>query len=554
IPFQTLRFKNLDEQTWGLNMGRQVARRREATFWSPILRNFGYFGKFKVSYCGHLQGLWNLEQGSRVQIMPYVIGGGLQEDRDSAFSRSADLGLDLKYRLTSNMTADITVNTDFAQVEADQEQFNLTRFSLFFPEKRGFFLEGADIFRVGEKFRPFEPQASLLFFSRTIGLSGDGKVIPVMGGIRVTGKTGLFDFGILNILTDRLTYGTGEDLSHIERTNFSVFRLKRAVFQKSAFGIMLLSKDSLDGPDYNRGAALDFNLAFGRSLKIEGFAAKTFSPDMKEKDYAANIDISWDSDLLGFMLSYTDIGENFNAEMGFIPRTDIRKYRGKVSIGPRPKFLNLRKSVFLYNLNYIEDHSGRLESRNDMLGVFNLFQNGSSFFFGYIRNYEYLADGFEIRANVLIHRGGHRFNMFMGFYESDHSKKISIRAETNIGQFYNGRLFRVSATAGLKLNKHLNLECIFNRNGFDLPVAEGKFATNIAAARIVYSFSPGLFAKAYLQYNDNDDKLTANFLVRWIYKPGANVYLIYNETREVGIHHLIHDRVLMLKVSFLFNL
>nr|MQY60220.1 hypothetical protein [bacterium] len=182
IPFYTLRFKKSKNQTWGINFGRHIARKREEIYWSPILRDYGWFGKYKVSYCGHLQGLENLNKGNRIQLMPYLIGGGIQEEEEDSLSRSGDLGLDLKYRLTSNLTADMTVNTDFAQVEADQEQFNMTRFSLFFPEKRGFFLEGADIFRVGERYRAYEPPSTLLFFSRTIGLSEDGREIPVIGG------------------------------------------------------------------------------------------------------------------------------------------------------------------------------------------------------------------------------------------------------------------------------------------------------------------------------------------------------------------------------------
>jgi len=378
IPLYTLRFVKSEAQTWGINFGRHIARKREENFWTPILRDYGWFGKFKTSYYGHLTGLVNISQGKRVQLMPYVIGGGIQEERNEIFDRSADTGLDLKYRLTSNLTLDVTINTDFAHVEADQEQFNLTRFGLFFPEKRGFFLEGADIFRFGERYREQEPPTTLFFFSRRIGLSEDGEEIPIIGGVRITGKAGDYALGILNILTDRISYEEEGEQVTVEKTTFRVFRVKRDFLGKSTFGIMLLSKDLMNSLYYNRGAGFDFNLAFGQSLQIGGFAAKTFTPDLQGKDWAANLDLVWNSDFWFVDTSYTDINENFNAEMGFISRTDIRKLRSNFGIGPRPNILSIRQ-VFLFNgVNYIENHSGQIESKNIMFGMFNLFQNGFS--------------------------------------------------------------------------------------------------------------------------------------------------------------------------------
>lgn len=553
LPLYTLRFKKSRNLSWGINFGRHIARKREENYWSPILRDFGWFGKYKVSFFGHLTGLENLSRGKRVQLMPYLIGGGTQEEEDESLSRSGDLGLDLKYRLTSNLTADITINTDFAQVEADQEQFNLTRFSLFFPEKRGFFLEGADIFRIGERYREYEPPSTLFFFSRTIGLSEDGREIPVLGGLRITGKAGRYDLGILDIITDRTSYEEDGEHVNIERTNYSVFRFKRDFFKKSTAGIMLLSKDSLDSSYYNRGAAFDFNLAFGQSFQMLGFAAKTFSPGLEGKDWAANMDILWSSDLWLLEFAYTDIGENFNSEMGFIPRTDIRKIKGNFSIGPRPNIMNIRQAFFFNDVTYIENHSGQIESRNIINGIFNLFQDGSQLFIGYVQNYEYLSEDFEIKEDVFIPAGAHEFNMISNFFETDRSKNIALWAETNYGQFYNGRLFRINASGFLKLSKNLNLEFVFDQNQFNLPVEGGKFTTNIAASRIIYSFTPNLYAKAYIQWNDSEDFFIGNFLIRWIYKPGANIYFIYNECQKLGPGGYLKDRVLMLKVSFLFN-
>jgi hypothetical protein len=553
IPFYTLRFKAAEIQTWGVNFGRQIVRKREESYWAPILRDFGFFGKYKISYFGNLTGLEDLKQGKRLHLMPNVIGGGVQEEGDDSLGRSADVGLDLKYRLTSNITADVTINTDFAQVEADLEQFNLTRFSLFFPEKRGFFLEGADIFYVGEVFNPFEPPGMRFFYSRTIGLSEDGEEIPVMGGIRITGKTGNYSLGVLDMLTDRVSYTVDDEDVHIERMNHAVFRVKKDFLEKSTIGAMVLSRDSLDSSHYNRGAVFDINFAFGQSFRAEGFVGKTFSPELEGNDWAGYVDMNYNSDFLSGRLIYTDIGENFNSEMGYVPRTDMRKFRANFGIGPRPKVLNLRQSYLFGDLIYIENHSGQLESRSQSVGMFNIFQNGSNLYIGYVKDYEYLEDSFEIKEDVFIPEGIHRFNYLSGLFFSDRSKRISVRAITYLGEFYNGYLYRINASGFIKFSKHLNIEFIYDYNNFDLPVDGGKFSTNIAATRIIYSFTPDLYAKAYLQYNDDDDVFKSNFLIRWIYKPGANIYFIYNETREVGDQRFLQDRVVMIKMTFLFN-
>jgi hypothetical protein len=189
-----------------------------------------------------------------------------------------------------------------------------------------------------------------------------------------------------------------------------------------------------------------------------------------------------------------------------------------------------------------------------MTGTSFLFQNGSNLFLALIQDSEYLDQDFEIKENVFIPRGKHRFSQLMAFYESDKSKDISYRGEIDVGRFYNGSLFRTNVSGVLKLSGRCQVECIYDRIRFNLPVTGGKFTTNIAALRVIYSFAPNLFAKAYLQWNDEENLFLGNFLIRWIYKPGANIYFIYNETRKPGREGYLRDRALILKVNLLFNL
>lgn len=553
IPFHTLRFDKRNIRAWGVNFGRHIARKREEAFWAPLLRDYGMSANLNAAYFGHLTGLESLSQQKKYQIMPYLIGGGKKIDQSHSLDSSGQMGLDLKYSLTSNLTTDLTINTDFAQVEADQEQFNLTRFSLFFPEKRSFFLEDADIFLVGEKVSADDSPETVLFFSRRIGLSNNGKEIPLIGGIKITGKEGSYDLGFLNILTDRVAYKNGNEFTNIEKTNYSVFRVKRDLFNKSTFGAMLLSKDSLDSSDYNRSAAFDFNLAFGRFFRMAGYGAKTFTPGLRGKDWASFLDLVYESDSFSLSMLYQDIGKNFNEEMGFISRAGIRKIRTNLSFRPRPGILNIRKSFFFNKFIYVENSQGKVETKYIQWGNQNVFQNGGSFFWGFVQNYEYLYYPFEIKRNVFIPPGGHNFNQFKMTIETDQSNDISFNSSFVKGNYYNGRLFSVNSTASLKASRNFSMEIIYNRNQFDFPVNAGKFNVNILASRIVYAFSPDLFVKAYIQWNDNEKLYKSNFHVRWIYKPGANVYFIYNETREIGEEGFLRDRMVMLKVSFLFN-
>jgi hypothetical protein len=239
--------------------------------------------------------------------------------------------------------------------------------------------------------------------------------------------------------------------------------------------------------------------------------------------------------------------------MGFIQRTDIRKFVWDVGIGPRPDILGLRQ-VFLSNkFSYYENHAGQLQSRYNRTSVWNIFQNGSMFFFGYNQNYELLTEPFEIIENVFIPAGKYRFNNFFSFFHTDGSKNISGSGGLDYGDFYGGRFWGLSSSGSFKFSKNFSMEFSYNHEKFRLPIEGGHFDTNIAGTRIIYSFTPNLYAKAYVQWNDTEKRFKGNFLIRWIYKPGANIYLIYNETNILGSRGYVEDRVVLLKISFLFN-
>ena len=408
IPFKTLRFNSDSLQTWGANFVRRIARNREESYWSPVSRELGFFGHFKPAYYGHLEGFRSLHQGGALELKPFSLTGGAKdfEEPGNPLTRKLDFGADAKVHLTANLTADLTLNTDFAQVESDQEQVNITRFDLFFPEKREFFLENADVFRVGERSLDFESPSTLLFFSRTIGLTDNGEAVPITGGAKITGKVGKYEVGLLEVLTNEKSYVNDDDeLVELPRQNFSVVRLKRDILAKSSIGIIGTSRDLWDNVvkrnavtrnllsdtrEYNRVAAADINLSLGAYTRFNGLVGKSQTNGVRGKDWAGTAFLSHERDLWGVNAGYTDIQDNFEAQAGFIQRTGVRKSRVISYLSQRWKRGPIRQTWFFNDFQYITDQSSRLETRTMFNGLFSLFRNGGEFFVGTFGTYDAL--------------------------------------------------------------------------------------------------------------------------------------------------------------------
>jgi len=557
IPFKTLRFSGAPEQTWGINFARYIARKREEDYWTPIPRDYGPYGKFQISRFGHLVGLRNLHQSTRLQIKPYTVGGMEKDYRlpSNRLDHVIDLGLDVKYGITSNLTADLTLNTDFAQVEADREQINLTRFDLYYPEKRDFFLEGADIFRFGER---LDPYATVFFFSRRIGLSQDGsRQIPMLGGIKITGKEGSYDLGFLNVLTDPIAYADDYgDFTRVPRTNFSVLRVKRDILTKSSIGFIAMSKDEPRQRDYryNRGFGADWRLSFLNNLRTGGFLAKTVTPGITGRDWAASVDFSWGNDLWNVDLGYTDIQENFNAEMGFIQRIGVRKSRATVTFSPRPKLRPIRQSYLYGDLQYITDQRNALQTRNLFMAMSHLLADGGYLTVGVYNTYDRLDYPFAIRQGAVVPARIYRSTLGTFRFYSDESRRLSWKVRLSGGGYLGGTIRYLYLAGRVQPSGRLGLSMEYEWNGLDLPIPNGVFTTNLLGARLTYSFSPELFMKLFVQWNDFDRIIVTNFLVNFIHTPGSDFYLVFNERRDTNGSHLwTRDRAALAKLTYLFH-
>ena len=394
IPFKSLRMGPQGE--WGLEMERLVVRKNEAAYWNTYSRDF----KFEdVSQAGLLSGLEEASQGLRWRIKPYLLGGFEQfpNSMDETVTHNlSDIGLEvLKFRPTPALTLDVTVNTDFAQTEVDDLITNITRFPLFFPERREFFLENAGIFEFGTGIGLNASRDFKLFFSRSIGLSPDGDVIPIIAGARFTGRAGPYTIGLLNMQTDT-EFG-------IQGSNFGVYRVKRNVLERSSIGAMFTNRQSsLDG-DYNRVFGADANFVVADNLNLQGFVAKTETPTLPEDDWSAFGRILWDSDFLLAGGEYLLVQRNFSPEIGFVPRNDQRKSILQLGVRPRPDSDLVRQFIIRTRIDFIQNQDGKQESMNyHFFTLETLFESGDRIMIDFHSNFERLFQPFPIRPGIII--------------------------------------------------------------------------------------------------------------------------------------------------------
>ena len=572
IPWKTLRFDEEGSSAWGFNCARMIRRKNEHVYWQHIPREFGrQAGIFRLSQAGSLHGIADAKMGGNLELMPYFLGG-MENDSNTNFAtdRMSDIGLDAEIALTANLALDLTINTDFAQVEADQEQVNLTRFSLYYPEKREFFLEGAEVFAFGGGGgSPWHHGGSDmdLFYSRQLGLV-DGHEARILGGAKMVGKVGKYQVGLMNILTDDVTYRE-EDLSTtVNGANFTVVRFRRDILQRATIGMMLLNKEVLHSSYFNRSLGVDGHFPLSLYFTVSGYLAATFGPektedgqtiDRNKQNLAGKISLDYNSDLWRASLSHLDIGAQFNPEMGFIRRTDFRLSNASIEYAPRPKQSSVIRQ-FGYQLegSYRSDHENRMLD-NEIGASFSIeFQNSSRFGINIQRQSEFIDYDWEVREGFLIPKGTYTGFMYSLSGESDKSRAIAGGIDIDYGNYYSGHQMSIGLDSTITRIRQLRTELEFRHNNIRLP--DGNFHTNTLGLRMFYFFSTDLYVKAYLQWNDDKyynagkERIVSDILLRWIYKPACNLYVVYNDARLVGPGNTeIVNRTLMVKVTYFWR-
>ncbi|MCZ6633348.1 MAG: DUF5916 domain-containing protein [bacterium] len=589
IPWDQLRYAESEDAVWGINLGRIIRRKNEDVYLVPPPQAYGFGGEYRTSKLGTLQGLGALKTKPRLQAKPYTLSGGVKdfEVLDPTLERILDTGLDFKYGLTPGLTLDLSYKTDFAQVEVDQEQVNLTRFSIFFPEKRGFFLEGAGIFSFGERVQRFGgTPPTLLFYSRRIGIQ-EGHNIPVIVGSKFTGRAGPYEIGALHVLTDPKTFFDEEkedrfltdrgdlleeddprlalatlldtlevtvfDTVRALRTNFSVFRVRRDIFARSSIGLIATNRSPGEDTDHNRSFGADLNLSFLNSrMNLRGFLAKTWSPDLQGQDQAGMAELGYRTRTLDVRMSYLDVQENFNPEVGFVPRDDMRRIRSSIRYRPRPNTRHVRQMSIGPRLTYLMDQNNILQTRQFEWSSFLNLQTDDWIGFRYNHRFERLTEPFDIHEGIEIPEGVYRFHSLGFNLFSNGGRKLSGSIFYEIGEFFNGTRNRLSASGAWKINGRVTLETDYGLNRVSLP--NGNFLTNRITNRFLYSFTPDLFVRGLIQWNSKREVVGSNFLLNYRYRPGSDLFLVYNHAWETegSLHQL--NRSIQLKLSYFWKL
>jgi len=544
VPFRTLRYPAAATQTWGINFQRNIRRKNERAYWAPIPRQFNLY---RLSLAGTLAGV-QTPALRNLRITPYVLGNALASGETPVDSTLlGDVGGDLKYSLTPSLTLDATVNTDFAQVEVDDQQVNLDRFNLFFPEKRPFFLENAGFFSVGN------PGEVDLFFSRRIGIGDAGQSIPIMGGGRVSGKAGRFNVGVLNMQTD-------DYQDTIAATNFSVARVSRDLPNRSSIGAIFTNRQAVGDLAGDAAAArtygVDGKWGIGSTTMLTGFLAKTDTEGVTEGDYAYNLRSQMNRPQWDLNLGFQEVGEGFNPQTGFLSRKGYRKPDAMLMTRFRPKdFIAIQElrphATFrgFWGLDGFQE-TGFLHLDNHWQ-----FRDSTEIHTGMNLTREGVRTPFEIYPGVFVPPGtyDHAEAQLVGM--SNQGAPFSVSMRVTAGGFFGGDRLTLNPTIKMRAGDALTAEVTYQRNDVKLPW--GDFVTNLVRTRVSYSFSSRVFTQALIQYNDRADLWSMNFRFGWLQAANTGLFIVYTDTH--GLYDLFDrpertDRSLIVKYSYMFDL
>jgi hypothetical protein len=567
VPFKSLRYPPGSTQVWGFNAMRVKRARNEISTLTKVPPARGQSGFQSAQFAAGLVGIEAPPKGANMDVKPYAISN-LTTDRTVTPQISnhpeAEAGLDVKYAVTQGLVADLTVNTDFAQVEADEQQINLTRFNLFFPEKRDFFLENQGTFafggvainsaggNFGGGFIGSTNVAPIMFYSRRIGLHQDHQV-PLNVGGRLTGRAGKYSIGILNIQT-----GDKEEEFGAPATNFSVVRVKRDVLRRSSVGLLFSNRsESTVGTGGNLSYGIDGTFAFYENLQINAYWAGTDTEGLSTRDntsYRGQLDYS--GDRYTVQVERMKIGDNFNPEMGFLRRDDMVRDYARVKFSPRPRSRSaIRKYVYDSSIDYIENGAGRLESR-ELAAEFALeFQSSDRFSVNYTNSFEYLPRPFTIGSLTLPAGGSYEFNTLRVGYNAGQQRSLAANLTAEVGSFYSGNKTTFSATRGrVPITNQLSVEPTYSFNHVTLD--EGEFTTHLVGSRVTYSMTPLMFVSALIQYHSGIDAVSTNARFRWEYQPGSELFIVYNEDRNTLTRSFpgLNSRAFIVKINRLFRL
>lgn len=529
IPFRSLRYGPEELQDWGLNFQRNIARNDETSFWVPLERQYNLY---RVSEAGTLKGLRPPNQKS-LKLTPYALGlgskGGVAGNETIT---EGEFGFDAKYLVTPSLTLDVTYNTDFAQVEADEVQVNLDRFSIFLPEKRPFFLENAGLFSVGA------PREIELFFSRRIGIGSGGVQQPIAGGLRLSGKVaGSTNIGLLHMQT--------EEINELSSNRYSVARVNLELENRSSLGSLLVSRDGDGDDNFNRTYAIDGRWGIGNDNTLSGFLAKTDSPDFDSDDYAGRLRFNRNTQSLTQSYGYTKVGGNFNPEVGFLSRRNYEKVDAMLFHRRRPEdyfgIFEIRPHTY-YRAFF--DETGYYQSGFWHVDNHIEWHNGWEIHTGINFTHEGVKKAFQINPGTYVPPGDYDHKESQLVLMTDNRKSLYFEWKSYIGGFYGGDRRSLETKANYRLGDAFTAALTWSHNNIDMkPFAEsdalaaskGDFKVNVARLRMSYSITPKMQIQMLVQSDDRKDLLATNLRFSWLQDANSGLYIVYNEVDDLNI-------------------
>jgi len=515
IPFNTLQFKKDSAKIWSINFERNIRSKKEQDRWQGWSRDYSFEN---LQYAGTLSGINNIGYAKHFEFKPYALGG-FEKNKKIKINFPGKIGADLNVNLTPTLKLNLTANTDFAQVEADRIQTNLTRFNLYYPEKRDFFLEGYDNFQL------YLGNNNQLFYTRQIGLE-HLQPVPVLGGARVFGKVGKNNIGFLSIETGK------QDT--IPATNNTVFRYKYDIGSQSYIGGIITSH--INSRNTNQVYGIDANYTTSSFLKnknlvIAGLFAESVD-DYKTKDnsLAYRVFCDYPNDLIDHFIAISSLQQNFNPALGFLQRQNYKAFNWHLVFDPRwfTRYGIRQLDFKFWDLAYfLTQNTNELESWNNEIRPLGFtLKSGENFEFNLQQSYDRLNNEFVLTDSVIIPVGKYRMHNTEFQFSTYQSRRIWLKLFYNYGKFYNGKISTISSSIGINLSKHFNLATDYTYNLVRLPNAN--VVTNELAGFINYAFTAKLDLSLFMQWNSLDDILFGNFRLHWIPKIGTDLYFVYN--------------------------
>jgi len=541
IPLNSIRFSPGNNKTWGINFQRNISKTNEVSFWAPLPVGFG-FGIKRVSLAGKMHDL-NLKNPGNLKLLPYVLTQATRNKALNDNSADFEFGADVKYSITPALTLDLTYNTDFAQVEVDEQQVNLDRFNLFYPEKRAFFLENAGQFSIGS------PGEIDLFFTRRIGISDEGSPVPIIGGGRLSGKIGQTNVGFLSMFTDKI------DELNINRNNYNAVRINHNISNsRSSIGGAYINRSSLGdtSDDYNRVFAVDGIWGIGKKAKISGFVAKSNTPGIKSDDHAFKFSANYDWNRWNLLAQYSEVGEGFNPEVGYLERSSFKKPEFLIfriiRMSEKSKLLEYRPHI---SGRYYFDFEGNVVTTYTHIDTHWAWKSGLEIHTGYNVKKEWVSSEFKI-VNLDVAKGDYNNSEFQLVVRTNSNKKVSFSSRSTIGGYFGGNRFSNNLTLNVRAGDKFNSSLFINSNNIDLDI--GDLNALLGGLRLSYSFTPRMFIQSLIQYNNVTNLLSINARYGLLKDANTGLFVVLNILKDDDLLDYIHNQRLTIKYTHTFDL